>query len=234
VATAAKRPPSVRRRLASRALGRPLPVTIWRTRGTEADEPLPLLVVHDGPDYSRRGHLQAMLEELGLPLRAALLTAVDRDETYSASAAYARALTAEVLPALDELAPRVGPRVGLGASLGALALLHAHRVDRHAFGGLFLQSGSYFRRRTDAQEARFRRFGRIERFVRSVDGNPIPVTMTCGLEEENLANNCAMAAGLARIGYDVRCHAAPGGHDWPTWRAALDAHLADLLRRAWA
>jgi enterochelin esterase family protein len=213
-----------------------VPVTIWSTPGTEADEPLPLLVVHDGPDYSRRGRLRATLEALDVPLRAALLTAVDRDETYSASAAYARALTREVLSAVDEIAPRVGPRVGLGASLGALALLHAHRVDRHAFGGLFLQSGSYFRRRTDPQEAWFDRFGRIERFVRSVERRtrrPIPVTVTCGLEEENLANNCALAASLARAGYDVRLHAAPGSHDWPTWRAALDAHLADLLERAW-
>jgi enterochelin esterase-like enzyme len=236
VATTARRPLRLRRRLSSRTLDAAVPVSIWSSPRTDADEPLPLLVVHDGPDYSRRGRLQATLEELGLPLRVALLTAVDRNETYSASAAYVRALTHELLPAIDELAPRVGPRVGLGASLGALALLHAHCAEPRAFGGLFLQSGSYFRRRTDAQEARFERFGRIDRFVRSVEretGRPIPVTLTCGLGEENLANNCALAASLARGGYDVRLHAAPGSHDWPTWRTSLAAHLAELLQRVW-
>src|SRR5205814_1848641 len=80
-------------------------------------------------------------------------------------AAYARALTT----ALDELTGRGrGRRVGLGASLGALALLHAHRLEPGAFSALFLQSGSFFRRRTDRQEAGFGRFARVDRFVGSV------------------------------------------------------------------
>ena len=47
------------------------------------------------------------------------------------------ALASEVVPALRELAPTPdlpGARVGMGASLGALAAFHAHRVHRHAFG----------------------------------------------------------------------------------------------------
>ena len=53
----------------------------------------------------------------------------------------------------------------MGASLGALAMLHAHRRSPAAFGGLFLQSGSFFRPRFDAHEPGFPRFGRIARFV---------------------------------------------------------------------
>ena len=34
-------------------------------------------------------------------------------------------------------------------------------------------------------------------------------------------------------GYAVNFHAARGGHDWPTWRRALESHLAPLLRRVW-
>jgi enterochelin esterase-like enzyme len=196
----------------------------------------PVLVVHDGPDYVRRARVLAVLTRLVEgkelpPHRVALLTANDRMETYSASARYAREL-------VDALGDLEGRRVGVGSSLGALALLHAHRLEPRAFAGLFLQSGSYFRRRTDPQESGFQRFSRIDRFVGSVlnarDGaRPVPTTITCGLDEENYANNAAMAQALATQGYPVDFHAARGGHEWPTWRRALEAHLPPLLRRAW-
>ncbi|HZR94284.1 MAG TPA: hypothetical protein VFA56_01235 [Gaiellaceae bacterium] len=197
-----------------------------------------LLVVLDGPEYARRMRLLALLRRLVeggevRPHRVALVVPDDRMETYSASTAYARSLAG----ALDDLGAG-SRRVGLGSSLGGLALLHAHRVDPSTFAGLFLQSGSYFRRRTDAQEARFARFGRIDRFVGGVlsgrrPGHPIPATITCGLDEENFANNAAVAQALAAQDYDVQFHASRGGHDWPTWRRAVVAHLPALLQKAW-
>jgi enterochelin esterase-like enzyme len=196
-----------------------------------------LLVVLDGPEYVRRASLTRLLTKLvargqAPPHRVALVAPDDRLETYSASARYAHAL----VQALDELGR--SRRVGLGSSLGGLALLHAHRLEPHAFAGLFLQSGSFFRRRTDRQEAGFRRFARIDRFVGTVlnaeDGaHPLPTTITCGLDEENYANNAALAQALAQQGYPVEFHAARGGHDWPTWRRGLQSHLAPFLGRAW-
>ena len=194
----------------------------------------------DGPDYVRRAALLRLLnrlvDEKRVPAhRVALVRPDDRLESYSASVAYARALTA----ALDELTGRgKGRRVGLGSSLGALALLHAHRLEPRTFSGLFLQSGSYFRRRTDPQEGRFPRFSRIDRFVGTVlnakdRARPVPTTITCGLDEENYANNAAVAQALSAQGYPVNFHAARGGHDWPTWRRALESHLASLLRKVW-
>jgi enterochelin esterase-like enzyme len=205
------------------------------TRGGDG----PTLVVHDGPDYARRTPLLRLLAALVAahelpPHRVALLAASDRGETYSASTPYARALVA----ALDDALGRRARRVGLGSSLGALALLHAHRLEPRSFAGLFLQSGSFFRRRTDAQESRFPRFSRIDRFVGTVvngrDGvRPVPTTITCALDEENYANNAIVAQALASQGYPVDFHAARGRHDWPTWRRALESHLAPLLARAW-
>lgn len=189
----------------------------------------PLLLVHDGPEYARRAGLDAAV---GRPARTALLAPHDRDETYSASAAYADALVGDVLPSLHP-----DRTVGIGCSLGALALLHAHRRHPDAFAGLFLQSGSFFRGGTDPQERAFPRFQRIARFVGTVlrqPGAPIPVTITCGLDEENVANNRAVAAALSEHGYDVELHLGPGGHDWRTWRRALRARLPDLLERAWS
>ena len=200
----------------------------------------PVLVVLDGPEYARRLSLLRLLRRLVdarevPPHRVALVVPDNRFETYSASALYARALAG----ALDELTGRGrGRRVGLGSSLGGLALLHAHRLEPRAFSGLFLQSGSFFRRRTDPTETGFRRFGRVDRFVGSVlnarePGRRVPTTITCALDEENYANNAALAQALAAQDYPVDFHAARGGHDWPTWRRAVEAHLPTLLRRVW-
>jgi enterochelin esterase-like enzyme len=211
-----------------------------RVETVGAAERGPLLVVLDGPEYARRLSLVRRLRRLVQtrqvpPHRVALVTPDDRMETYAASPAYADALAA----ALDEVTGRGrGRRVGIGSSLGGLALLHAHRLEPRAFSGLFLQSGSYFRRRTDAQESGFPRFRRVDRFVGSVlddrqPGRPIPTTITCALDEDNYANNAAVARALAQQGYPVEFHAARGGHDWATWRRAVEDHLPALLRKAW-
>ncbi len=167
------------------------------------------------------------------PFRVALLAADDRDESYSASARYSRRLCERLLPALRA----DGPVVGMGASLGALAMLHAQRRFPGAFEGLFLQSGSFFVPRFDRHESVFARYGRIVRFVREVrraPGHPLPVTLTCGIDEENVHNNRLMAAALGSQGYDAVLHEMPGGHDWDSWRRAFEVRLAPLLARLWA
>ncbi len=234
-------------RLPSRVLHAELSVQLWTSRGADAEDPLPLLVAHDGPEYQRFSSLLGLLDRMTgsgrlPPLRAALLEPVDRNETYSASALYARALATEILPALQWLAPTPpgrNQRIGMGASLGALATLHASWARPATFGGLFLQSGSFFRQRYDAHESGFGRFRRISRFVGEVLGNrpagrPMPVTMTCGRVEENLANNRAVAAALQRQGYDVKLIVNRDAHNYVGWRDTFDPHLVDLLAKVWA
>jgi enterochelin esterase-like enzyme len=172
--------------------------------------------------------------------RIALLHPGPREEWYSASALYARALANEALPAIGRAVTVEHAPVGLGASLGGLAMLHAHRRHPDAFAGLFLQSASFFMPRHDHMEKGFARFGRIVRFVRSVVREeqgferPVPATLTVGTDEDNVHNNRRVAAALRLQGYDAALHEAPGGHDWETWGAAIDAHLPDLLCAAWA
>jgi enterochelin esterase family protein len=127
----------------------------------------------------------------------------------------------------------------VGASLGALTTLHAHRSYPDLFGALFLQSGSFFQHRTDSQESGFFRFDRIARFVDDVCSaatwsRPVPVGMTCGTVEENLANNRRMRDALSMQGYDVRFAEHRDGHNWVAWRDAFDPHLAHLIERALA
>lgn len=222
----------------TRELAEPLPVTVWSPQDVADDQPLPLLAVHDGPEYEQAGLTTylAALSGAGVlpPMRAALLPPGPRNDRYSADGAYTRALCLAVLPRLHA---EVGTTatVGVGASLGALALLHAQRRHPGCVDALFLQSGSFFHPRHDAHERRFARYDRVVHSVQAIlraDGHPspVPTVMTCARAEENLANNRIMARALAAQGYDVTLREVPGAHDFPSWRAAWHPWLTGLLR----
>lgn len=226
-----------------RALGANVDVRLWSPVGVPADLPLPLLVAHDGPEYDALAGLSqycaAGIASGSLPAhRLALLAPGDRDEWYSCSTTYAAALTAAVLPALQAAAPAPAPPVGMGTSLGALAMLHAQRRQPGSFGALFLQSGSFFAPRFDAHESGFRRYPRIVGFVADTLRAPaareaVPVGMTCGAIEENVSNNRLMARALAAQGYQVQLDEVPDVHNYVAWRDAFDPFLTRLLRGAW-
>jgi enterochelin esterase family protein len=216
-----------------------LAVRVWSPE-TPTDR---ILVVHDGPDYER-------FASLGLyvgasiaagripPCHVVLLPAGERGEWYAGSTAYGKGLALEVLPKIAVELGSGRPVIGIGASLGALAMLHAQRRHPAAFGGLFLQSGSFFQPRFDSQESGFARYQRIVRFVGRVVRSPsfdkpVPVAMTCGTVEENLANNRAMAHALRDQGYPVSFAENRDAHTWIGWRDALDPHLTSLVERVW-
>ena len=222
-----------------RVLGRDVAVRIW----SPGEGALPLIVAHDGPEYDERAALTryagAMIARGALPpFRVALLPPGDRDEWYSASAAYGRALCRRILPALHDHVAVAGRPVGMGASLGALAMLQAQRRWPETFAGLFLQSGSFFVPRFDRHESGFPRYARIVRFVRGVlragpHPHPVPAALTCGAQEENVHNNRLMAAALAAQGYHAGLHEVPDLHNFTGWRDALHPHLTRLLAGLW-
>jgi enterochelin esterase-like enzyme len=233
----------------SRVLRARVPVRLWRSPGGgrgRRGERLPLLVVHDGPEYARYAALLHFLAwataEGRLPrMRAALLAPVDRNEHYSASPAWSRALVSEVLPALAALAPSPPGRrfvVGMGASLGGLAVLAAAHTGPASFGGLFLQSGSFFRPVADAHERDFPRFRRICRFVDTLEagrgaGEPAMAAMTCGTVEENLHGNRVVRDALAARGWQVTLAEHRDAHNWVSWRDTFDPWLTGLLQELW-
>jgi enterochelin esterase family protein len=235
--------PSGTRRTVSipaRSLDDDLSCTVWSPTGLGDKQPATLLVVHDGPEYDHLSRLTSYLAALVAvgelpPVRAALLPPGHRDSRYSADGAYTRALGLAVLPRLHA-AVRTSATVGMGASLGALAILHAQRQYPDAFAGLFLQSGSFFHPSHDAHERRFPHYDRIERSVSTIlrsggHPSPVPTVMTCGTLEENLANNRIMARALAAQGYDVTLHEVPDVHNYTAWRDAFDPCLTELLRQ---
>ena len=89
----------------ARDAGASIGIRAWSPAGAADDEPVPLLVVHDGPEYDRLASLTRYLAAGAaagwLPrLRAALLGPGPRDRWYSANTSYARALALAVLPAV--------------------------------------------------------------------------------------------------------------------------------------
>jgi enterochelin esterase-like enzyme len=223
-----------------RSLRANIPVLTWAPAGARDEEPLPLLIVHDGPEYDRLAsltrYLSAGITGSWLPrLRAALLGPGQRNRWYSANPGYARALHQTVIPALTELMPST-TRIGMGTSLGALATLHAHCRYPDAFDALFLQSGSFFQPRFDSHERRFGYYKTIAAFVAGVHagrlpGRPVPVVLTCGALEENVRNNRSMTCVLREHGYDATLHEVADVHNYTAWRDSFDPYLSGLLRR---
>jgi enterochelin esterase family protein len=225
----------------STALRAELPVRIWSPAVADPDARTHgILLAHDGGEYDRlAGIVQysaAMIESGRLSRHGlVLLSPIDRNDWYSASPAYAHALNDDVMPVVRaELGG--GPVAAVGASLGALALLHAHCRYPYPFDALFLQSGSFFQDRFDPQESSFPWYGRIVRFVDEVRRGttaPVPTVLTCGTAEENLANNRDMAAILRAHDYPVRLIEVPDAHNFVAWRDAWHPHLADLATSIW-
>jgi enterochelin esterase-like enzyme len=223
------------------SLDEPVTVRTWAPADAPDDEVLPLLVAHDGPEYDAlaqlTGYLAAGVAGGWLPrLRAALLSPGPRDDWYSANASYAAALAGAVLPALaGRLATSV--RIGMGTSLGALAMLHAQCRYPDSFDGLFLQSGSFFCPRFDDHERWFRHYPRVVGFVAGVLGagglpdRPVPVALTCGAIEENVSNNRLVRQALRARGYSAALHEVPDMHNYTAWRDAFDPHLTQLLKQ---
>jgi enterochelin esterase family protein len=211
----------------------PLTGSLWQPASLADRQPAPLMVVHDGPEYATLGsfthYLGASIAAGVLPpLRAALLGPGDRNRWYAANPAYARAL-ATAMGAVPSTA-----RVGLGLSLGGVAVLHAHRLFPALFDALMLQSGSFFTRALDPQEHRFTGFAAVTAFVEELhaatsDERPVPAVLTCGIAEENLANNRSMAATLRRLGYPAELVEARDAHNYTAWRDALHPHLTALV-----
>ena len=221
-----------------RGLGADVAVRLWSPADAADKKALPLLVANDGPEYAELAGLTdycaAMIARGALPPhRVALVAPGPRNEWYSASPLYAGALVRGVLPAVAaEVAVRGAP-VAMGASLGALAMLHAQHRHPGTFAGLFLQSGSFFTPEHDIQERGFERWARVTAFVAEVLSGGVgsgaaPAVLTCGAGEENIHNNREMAAALGE-----HLHELGDLHNYTAWRDALDPHLTNLLAALW-
>ncbi|WP_392542750.1 alpha/beta hydrolase [Oryzobacter telluris] len=220
-----------------------VPMTVWTPESLADDEPAPLLLVHDGPEYDALAGIttySGALVAAGAvpPHRVALAHPVLRDAWYSGSPAYLRTVGDAGLDRLGDRYAVTGPVVVVGASLGGLTAVLLGLLAAPRVGGVFSQSGSFFQVRHDDSESGYPYFGRISRHVQSVldmreAEHPLVVGMTCGTLEENLANNRDMATALRRAGHEVTLREVPDLHSYTAWRDALDPGLTEVLQRLW-
>jgi len=146
-----------------------------------------------------------------------------------------RMLAGHALPAI-RTSVACSTVIGMGTSLGGLAMVHAYCGYPDSLDAMFLQSGSFFDPRFDSQERRFQYFRRITDFTAALQAgalpaNPVPVVMTCGTIEENVANNRVMLAAFLSRGYPADLHEVPDLHNYTAWRDAFDPYLTGLIRQ---
>lgn len=218
----------------------PVPIRVYTPAGVDDDAAVPLLISHDGTDMAERGALLSWASAqaaAGLPLRVALLDPPHgyRNAWYAANPAYSDHLAERIVPALVARFPTTVV-VGLGASLGALAMLYTHRRHPSAFAGLGLQSGSFFTPELDPQESSWPEFAQVCSAVDTISSalppqvHPIPIWMSVGAVEENRANNEQLAGALTFQGYPVDAEIVPDAHTVIGWRDAWQPGLAELIR----
>ncbi|MFP5346705.1 MAG: alpha/beta hydrolase [Actinomycetes bacterium] len=220
-----------------------VPVTVWSPRDAGRSAPLPLLVVHDGPEYDRLADVTrysaAMVAAGRVPAhRVALLHPVHRDEWYSASPQYLSTLVGPVLGAVRGR-HATSSVVVMGASLGGLTSLLAGVHNPELFAGVFSQAGSFFTLQRDPQESGYRYFPRITGAVAELVDEcrttpSLRVGLTCGALEENAGNNREMAGALRRGGHRVTHAEVPDLHSYTAWRDSLDPHLTAVLQDCWS
>ena len=228
--------------IASPAFGETRAVRVYLPSGHDPGRPAPLVVIHDGDDFTAYADLPAVLDNLIdagdlPPLIAALVQTRDRLGEYSGSRAHARFLTGELLPAVAgrwRLSEAPRERVLLGASLGAVASLSTAWRFPGVFGGLVLKSGSFVldeRKLARRPHAVFHRIARLMRAMRRAPGRPAERAFVSTGELEGLADeNRALASFLRERGVDVLFKSAWDGHHWHNWRDQLRDGLMWVLR----
>lgn len=200
----------------------------------------PLLIMHDGTDFVRFGGLQTVLDNLlsrlDLPdMIVALDVPQARNVEYAASDAHASYLADTLLPALDAAFPLIdaqGSRGLAGASLGAVASLHAAWRRPHLWGRLALQSGSFVFNDGERLFPPDGPFASVARFIDDFRQRPEAMSeriyMSCGVYESLIRENRALLPIVSELPIEVRYREHQDGHNWENWRDRMRECLSYL------
>lgn len=228
------------RSLRSRFLAGARRLSVYTPAERPNSGPYPLLVVHDGPDFLRYSALRTVLDNLIHrriipPLLAAMIEPGERLEEYAASVAHARFLMEELVPSLEKRHPLIRASRGrclMGASLGAVASLHAATQAPGYFARLLLQSGPFVFPGA-GRDTHSSALDPVARFMTHFRSAPVraadQVFLTCGAYESLVRQNRALVPVLQRAGMDVRYVEALDGHNWENWRDRLGEGLPWLF-----
>ncbi len=200
----------------------------------------PLLIVHDGLDFLRFAEIKTVLDNLihrlEIPAMIVALTqSPDRMAEYTCNETHARFLVKDLLPVMGKdfpLMPDPAARGLLGASLGAVATLHAAARYPDTFGRLLLQSGTFAF--TDlGHHKKGPALDPVVRFVNGYRAKPFPLAeriyMSCGIYESLIYENRSLFPVLQDQGMEINFEEARDAHNWENWRDRLRQGLTWLF-----
>lgn len=223
----ARRQRDVPRGLVSRHVVETDELCVGRTRpmflyAPPTEEPCPLVVVFDGPDFLRRAKLPTLVDNLIAqgrirPIALAMVAngGPARTVEYACSEATLAFLLHKVLPLarrelnlLDETR-EPGVHGVLGASLGGLIALYTGLRAPEVFGHVLSQSGAF---------SVWNRDFVVFDLARRAPSRPLEVWMDCGHFEALAEGNHRMLPVLQHSGHRAEYREYHGGHNYPAWR----------------
>jgi enterochelin esterase-like enzyme len=195
-------------------------------------QPVPLLVVYDGPDYLRRAKLNTIVDNLVAlkrvrPFAMALVQngGTARTLEYSCADATLDFIFDQVIPLAQEhltLIPPGGESFGiLGASMGGLMALYTGLRLSQVFGKVIIQSGAFFV--PDLNSV-------ITDLARCLPQTDLQIWMDVGKLEFLLEGNREMYTLLKEHKYHVTYREYSGGHNYTSWRDDVWRGLEKLFR----
>jgi enterochelin esterase family protein len=224
--------------IASRALRRAFRCRVYLPARFRTSGRYPLLVVHDGSDFLQYAAAKTVLDNLihRLDLAETIVAFTDpgdRLTEYANSAAHARFVTHELIPALERafpLAAQPSARCLLGSSFGAVAALSTAYRYPGIIGSLVLMSGSFVFTDIGDDHEGGPVFDPVVRFVNAYRRRPRHVAdriyATCGVYEPLIVPNRSMVPVFEAAGMTVRYTEARDGHSWENWRDRLGDALS--------
>ena len=193
-------------------------------------QPVPLLVVFDGPDYLRWGKLPLIIDNLIAqnrirPIALAMVAhgKQNRFIEYACSDVTLGFLQYNILPLarkelnLSDVEKTPGAYGVLGASMGGLMALYTGLRFPEVFGQVLSQSGAFYPEFV------------INNLIQAGQGKQIRIWMDVGTLEYLVTFNQRMVALLNQHGYDVAYQEFNGGHNYTSWRDDVPAGIEYLF-----
>ncbi len=222
----------------SLALRRTTTVTVYLPARFRRTVSYPLLIVHDGGDYLRYAAAKTVLDNLIHRLDMAEVVAAfirpgNRLVEYANSAAHARFVAAELVPALEAELPLAGTarsRCLMGSSFGGIASMSTALRYPEMFGSLLLESTSFVFTDIGDDHGGGPAFDPVVTFVNRYRARPTRLAdrifMSCGVYEPLSVGNRSMVSTLQSAGMELRYVEARDGHNWENWRDRLQEGLS--------
>jgi enterochelin esterase family protein len=225
--------------IASKAFGDQRKIRVYLPARFRKSRSYPLLIVHDGVDYLRFAEINTVLDNLihrqEIPgMIVALTQSSDRIVEYTCNEHHARFLGEDLLPFMQAKFPLINDAAMcglLGASLGAVASLHAAAQYPDRFGRLLLQSGTYAF--TDlGHHKKGPALDPVVDFINAYRAEPFrlaeKIYMSCGVYESLIYENRSLLPVLQGQRMQVNFDEARDAHNWENWRDRLRSGLTWL------